>query len=59
MSNVAREMIRAYFGIVETDSDLRLQKIRELRERDEDAGPARRRAGPRTSSFILRTRPLG
>ena len=38
MSDVAREMIRTYFGITGTDSNLRLQKIRELRERDGAAG---------------------
>lgn len=36
MSNVAREMVRTYFGIIESGADARLRKIRELRHRDDD-----------------------
>jgi hypothetical protein len=52
MSNVAREMVRAYFGIVESGTDRRLQKIRELRARDEDAVPRWKRAS--TAFFFKR-----
>ena len=43
MSNAAREMIRTYFGIIESGSDARLQKIRELRRRDDDRLRAERK----------------
>jgi hypothetical protein len=61
MANAAREMIRTYFGIVGNDSDLRLQKIRELRAREADAQPQGRRASTAASRgyLPLRGRPIG
>jgi hypothetical protein len=54
MSDAAREMIRAYFGTIGSNSDLRLQKIRELRERDDAARLPRRRV----SALSARARSL-
>jgi hypothetical protein len=60
MSNVAREMVRCYFGIVGKNSDLRLEKIRELRARETEAqasGTAAIRV--RREWLPVRGRPLG
>jgi hypothetical protein len=60
MSNVAREMVRTYFGMVGNDSDRRLQKIRELRDREFAALEQPKRAKTSRSQFTpVRGRIIG